>query len=194
MKLGRNDLCACGSGRKFKRCCGVSAPRLAPARFESRPRECGGCTACCDGWLKITIDGEPVYPGKPCPHSTGKGCRIYESRPQDPCRQFVCSWLEKGSAFPDAFRPDRLGVITLTGRWRGRAVYALVPAGRDPDAALIEWMTDYSNASGIPLLYQVQGEWYGHGPDELHRDLLAKKGRGERLWSGSDYDITPTAV
>jgi hypothetical protein len=26
-KLGRNDLCSCGSGKKFKKCCGLTAPR-----------------------------------------------------------------------------------------------------------------------------------------------------------------------
>jgi hypothetical protein len=194
MKVGRNDPCTCGSGRKFKRCCGASTlPLDPPVLAETRIRDCGGCTACCDGWLKITIDGEAVYPGKPCPHSSSNGCRIYESRPHDPCRSFVCSWLEKGSPFPDEFRPDRLGVIILPARWRGRTVYALVPAGRDPDVGLIESMTKLSNSSGTPLLYQVQGEWYGHGPSELHRDLLAKKARGELLWSGSNYDITPAA-
>ena len=194
MKVGRNDPCPCGSGLKFKRCCG--APRAqssAPAAADHRPRECGGCTACCDGWLKIEIDGAAVYPGKPCPHSTGSGCRIYESRPADPCRNFICGWLEHGSPFPETFRPDRLGVIILRARWRGHLVHALVPAGRDPDASLIEWMTQFSNSTGTPLLYQVQGEWYGHGPPELHRDLLAKKERGELLWSGSNYDITPAA-
>ncbi len=194
MKVGRNDPCPCGSGRKFKRCCGEARP--AAAQPASRPgvRSCQGCTACCDGWLKIEIDGESVYPGKPCPHSTGKGCRIYESRPDDPCRNFICGWLETGSPFPDNFRPDLLGVIILRARWRGRTVYALVPAGRDPDAGLIEWMTAFANASGTPLLYQVRGEWSGHGPAELHSDLLAKRERGELLWSGSSYDITPAAA
>jgi hypothetical protein len=194
MKVGRNDPCPCGSGRKYKRCCGASeTPSQHLPAPQSRARVCGGCTACCDGWLKIEIEGEAVYPGKPCPHSTGKGCRIYESRPHDPCRNFICGWLEPGSPFPDDFRPDRLGVIVLRARWRERAVFALVPAGRDPDAGLVEWMRALSNASGTPLLYQVQGEWYGHGPTELHRDLLAKKERGELLWSGSNYDITPVA-
>lgn len=192
MTVGRNDPCPCGSGKKYKKCCG--APRSAqpaprPAGHEKR--ECGTCTACCDGWLHITIDGQAVYPGKPCPHSTGHSCRIYENRPVDPCRHFVCGWLERGSPFPEEFRPDRLQVIILRARWRGRSVFALVPAGKDPDSGLIEWMTAYSNSSGIPLLFQVRGEWYGHGPAELHRDLLAKKARGERLWSGTNYDITP---
>jgi hypothetical protein len=194
MKVGRNDTCPCGSGRKFKRCCGEARSALPPpVQQATRKRACNGCTACCDGWLKIEIDGAPVYPGKPCPHSTGKGCRIYESRPEDPCRNFICGWLEEGSPFPEDFRPDRLGVIVLRARWRRQTVFALVPAGLDPDAGLVEWMTAFSNANGTPLLYQVQGEWYGHGPAELHRDLLAKKERGELLWSGSNYDITPVS-
>ena len=29
-KVGRNDLCPCGSGKKYKRCHGAGAPRGAP--------------------------------------------------------------------------------------------------------------------------------------------------------------------
>ena len=53
-------------------------------------RRCDACTACCDGWLKIAVHGHAVYPGKPCPFSSGHHCTIYDTRPQDPCRAFVC--------------------------------------------------------------------------------------------------------
>jgi len=31
-KLGRNDLCDCGSGKKFKRCCAAKAPSTTQSR------------------------------------------------------------------------------------------------------------------------------------------------------------------
>ncbi len=54
--------------------------------------DCQPCTACCDGWLQIVVEGQPVYPGKPCHHSTGSGCNDYANRPEDPfhwLRQFA---------------------------------------------------------------------------------------------------------
>lgn len=184
MQIGRNDPCPCGSGLKYKKCCGESHHAIAPAATRPRAvhRECGGCTACCDGWLKITVYGNDVYPGKPCPYSTGHCCRIYEHRPLDPCKNFVCGWLDSQSPFPDDFRPDKLGVIILRARWRGLAVYALVPAGRDPDDKLIEWMTDFSNSRGIPFLYEMRGEWYAYGPPAFRQDVAARHARGEKLW------------
>ena len=32
VKTGRNESCPCGSGRKYKRCCGDSADPAAPAQ------------------------------------------------------------------------------------------------------------------------------------------------------------------
>src|SRR5687768_2081971 len=101
MKAARNDPCPCGSGKKYKKCHG------AVISIESSPRKCGSCTACCDGWVEGTIHGHEMRPGTPC-HFRGEGCcTIYERRPQQPCRNFICGWLAPGSPFPDAFRPVR---------------------------------------------------------------------------------------
>lgn len=32
-KVGRNDICPCGSGKKYKKCCGVNAG--APRKFKA---------------------------------------------------------------------------------------------------------------------------------------------------------------
>ncbi len=62
-------------------------------------RQCQPCTACCDGWVQITVKGCEAYPGHPCPHSTGEGCDDYENRPVDPCRKFECAWVKSGSFY-----------------------------------------------------------------------------------------------
>ncbi len=60
-------------------------------------RVCGTCTACCDGWVAGTIYGHEMKPGTPC-HFRGEGCcTIYDKRPLDPCRKFVCGWLAADS-------------------------------------------------------------------------------------------------
>src|SRR5438876_10607129 len=116
MKAGRNDPCPCGSGRKYKRCCGAVIPLLvANAAVQ---RECGTCTACCDGWAVATIRGYEMKPGVPC-HFRGEGCcTIYAERPVEPSRNFVCGWLAPGRRFPESFRPARLGFMIVRSRSR----------------------------------------------------------------------------
>jgi hypothetical protein len=177
MQAGRNDPCPCGSGLKFKKCCG-SVVALQPAS----QRQCGTCTACCDGWVVGTIHGHEMKPGQPC-HFRGEGCcTIYETRPQEPCRSFVCGWLAPGSPFPDSFRPDRLGVMIVRTRWRGAPAFILRSAGRDPDEALLGWMREYSARTHAPFFYEQRGERFGFGPPAFQHEMLARLESGERLW------------
>ncbi len=83
-------------------------------------RSCQPCTACCDGWLQIRVNGMDAWPGKPCPHSTGSGCRIYADRPVDPCVNFIYSWKMEGSPLPDWMKPSNAKVIVLPHQitWR----------------------------------------------------------------------------
>src|SRR5713101_8412369 len=131
MRVARNDPCPCGSGKKYKKCCGaVSA--LQPAARDARggiTRACGTCTACCDGWVAGTIYGHEMKPGTPC-HFRGEGCcSIYDKRPIEPCRNFVCGWLAADSPFPESFRPERRAVLLRAERRALRLRPARVPAG-----------------------------------------------------------------
>ena len=176
MKAARNDPCPCGSGKKYKKCHG------AVISIESSQRNCGTCTACCDGWVEGTIYGHEMRPGTPC-HFRGEGCcTIYERRPQEPCRRFICGWLAPGSPFPDAFRPDRLGVMIVPTRWRGAPAFILKSAPRDPDEALLGWMREFSVKNGAPFFYESRGERYGFGPVEFQQEMLVKLESGQRLW------------
>jgi hypothetical protein len=130
MSLGRNDPCPCGSGKKYKKCCGAVIPIAA-----AHGRACGECTACCDGWVVGVIEGHEMKPGTPCHFRGDHCCGIYERRPQHPCREFICGWLQPGNPFPESFRPDRLGVLVIPMKWRGREAYVLRSAGRDPTAS-----------------------------------------------------------
>ncbi len=170
-----NEHCPCGSGRKYKKCCGVG--RVAS-------RKCGPCTGCCDGWLRINVYGHLAYPGQPCPFSTGHSCSIYHSRPQAPCREFMCGWMEQGSPLPEWFRPDRSGVIVLLSKldWRGMDVDVVVPADSDPGERVLNWMRNYGMQHQRPFMYQAEGIWFGFGPPEFQQEVRDKVRRGEALW------------
>lgn len=161
--------------------------RTAPqpeAQAAHSVRSCGGCTACCDGWLTANVLGHELARGRPCHFRGEGGCTIYEDRPNDPCRSFVCGWVSNGSPFPESFRPDRLGVIIVVKRWRDRLAYVLADAGRSPDAKLLEWMREHSTATGRPFLFQMGGRHRGYGSEEFQKEILEKATRGEPLMPG----------
>lgn len=177
MSVGRNDPCPCGSGLKYKKCHGAVIQVAAiPAR------KCGECTACCDGWVAGTIEGHEMKPGTPCFFRGEHCCSIYERRPQHPCRDFVCGWLQPGSPFPEDWRPDKVGVMVIPMRWRGRDAYVLRSAGRDPDPEMIRWMEAMSARLERPFFYEVAGERFGFGPPEFQQEMSERVARGEVLW------------
>lgn len=181
MKPGRNDPCPCGSGKKYKKCCGATIP-IEPERPTHAVRKCGECVTCCGGWVAGNMLGHEVKPGSPCPFVRPTGCSVYERRPTHPCKNFVCGWLQPDSPFPEDFRPDKLGVIIVRIAWRGQPAYILVSAGRDPEEPMLEWMRRFSVQTGSPFFYAQGGERLGFGPMEFQQEMLAKVQRGERLW------------
>lgn len=189
-KLGRNDPCQCGSGRKYKLCCGalpigvasVAAPNPPRPHAATAARQCGSCTKCCDGWVEGEIRGHRMQAGQACHFLDGGVCTIYAQRPESPCRSFVCSWLQPGSALPDDFRPDRIGVIAVSTRWRQAPALILVSAGNDPDEATLDWMRQHAQHTRTPFFYAQKGERFGYGPPEFQQEMAGKLARGERLW------------
>lgn len=180
MTPGRNDPCPCGSGRKYKRCCGAVIPiRAQPAALDVR--ECADCTVCCTGTIVADIYGFQMGPGHPCRYLSGHRCGIYERRPPV-CKNFVCGWLAPDSPFPDDFRPDKLGVLIVRTEWRGRSAYILRAAARDPDEALLDWMKQFSMRTGTPFFYEHKGEKFGFGPEQFQQDMLRRAQRGEPMW------------
>ena len=157
----------------------VLPPIVAPGDVS---RQCGECKACCQGWLAGTIRGHSMRPGVPCHFLASSGCSIYERRPDQPCRNFVCGWLAPESPFPEHFRPHELGVIIVRIRWREQPAYLLVSAGRDPDQSLLSWMHAFAVRTSRPFFYQQNGEKLAFGPVEFQRDMLARLERGEPMW------------
>ena len=185
MNQERNASCACGSGRKFKKCCGAPAPVVAVQ--PQSVRSCGGCMKCCEGWLAGPVRREGVVDhvlmrGSPCPHATSGRCAIYDSRPEDPCKSFVCGWLMPASPLPESYRPDKLGVIFVQLVWRQRRAWALVPAGGDIGDDLKARMRAYTQATGEPHLLKYPERLLCYGSAEFQQDMVAKAERGENPW------------
>ena len=176
---GRNSPCPCGSGKKYKRCCGASGEARLVARADapsSAPRPCDGCSLCCDGWVKTQVLGHDIGEGRPCPFSSGRHCTIHETRPADPCRIFYCGWAEANSALPDWMKPSLCGVIVVTGRssWRGRPVDILVASDKDPDQRVLDWFKARALRERRPFIFQSDHQWFGFGPAEFQQKVKEK--------------------
>ena len=117
-------------------------------------RECSSCAACCEGWISLTVYGEEISSGHPCPHTTDCGCRIYEKRPVDPCRTFKCGWLVDGSPLPDWMKPNNAGVIVMFNKYSmgGHQVDAAITIGEKLNPATLEWLKNYTLQKGRALM------------------------------------------
>ncbi len=161
---------------------------------QMQKRECQPCTACCDGWVQMEIRGVPVYPGKPCPHSTGSGCNDYANRPTDPCVHFNCGWVIENSPLPDWMKPNEGGVIVLFKKmtWRGYPVDLAVPVGAEIPARSLAWLKAFAEQNMRPLIYSTQiveagafqkeQLYTGYGPPAFQEEISRMQAAGEKLW------------
>nr|VFK27505.1 MAG: hypothetical protein BECKMB1821G_GA0114241_102826 [Candidatus Kentron sp. MB] len=142
----------------------------------------------------MVIDGVSVYPGHPCPHSTGTGCDDYDNRPENPCRHFDCGWRRENSPLPDWMKPDNARVIVIFDKlnWNHYPVDLAVPMGRKIPPRSLDWLIGYSREKQRPLVYTEQiansgkfgkqQQMFGHGPPAFQQDLLRWQREGKRLW------------
>ena len=142
----------------------------------------------------MTIQGHPVYPGRPCPHSTGRGCDDYANRPVDPCINFNCGWVVENSPLPEWMKPNNAKVIVIFNRtqWRGLPVDVAVPIGRRIPPRALNWLKEFAASKGRPLLFSEQVKEDGvfqrqqlfsaHGPPEFQQHIAQLTASGKPLW------------
>ena len=95
-----------------------------------------------------------MKPGTPCIHCTDTGCAIYDRRPVDPCRNFVCSWVEENSPLPEHFKPSECGVIIrLNYRWKGIKVISAVATSENFPPQILEYLSAYARKTSTPLIW-----------------------------------------
>lgn len=117
-------------------------------------KECGTCTACCEGFLTIgPINGHEMAPGVPC-FFLDKGCTIYEIRPTEPCRSFQCLWLSINDC-PDFVKPEQSGIILdLATKLDPFERYVRITRIReDYSKEAITWAIEYAKEKGINYRY-----------------------------------------
>lgn len=130
-------------------------------------KSCGTCTKCCDGWLMANIKGHSMYPGKPCYFvEIGKGCTIYEDRPENPCKNFSCAWLDI-EEMPDEFKPENSNTIM---HWNSR-YWAISKAPNEPTPEFLSWAIDYVKSKNQNMLWYIDNKGYWHGDEQFCKDM-----------------------
>jgi hypothetical protein len=131
----------------------------------SNKRECGTCTKCCEGWLSADIKGHKMFPGKPCFFiEQGVGCKDYEGRPEDPCKDFECGWKQI-VGMPDEFRPELSGTI-MSYRERTNS-WTLNKAPNNPSIQFLSWALLFVLTNGYNFVWYIDDQIYWIGSDEF---------------------------
>ena len=130
-------------------------------------RECGDCTACCQGWLSGVVNDREFYPGMPCHFKGCNGCSIYEDRPESPCKTYSCEWL-KNDNVPEWMKPSESGVIITTKDWThpdgSKQVFLeILEMGKKIDSTVLNWLFRTYLRTQVPMKIQIEGgyNWYG---------------------------------
>ena len=118
-------------------------------------RTCNGCTKCCEGWLEGSVHGHAFFRGRPC-FFLNKGCSIYESRPQDPCRSYNCAWVDD-MQFPEWMKPDLVNVIINRAMYKDTIYYVLVESGSLLNVKVLSWMIQWAFNNKQNLMYYIDG-------------------------------------
>lgn len=136
--------------------------------IENKPRSCGDCSACCQGWLHGEAHGYAFWPGRQC-HFNGKnGCTIYEDRPENPCKSFKCGWLANEIRVPAWMRPDQCKVILSHQQKQGIPYILATEVGETLNPEVLSWLfMEYLNGNIGNFAYQLNGGMNFVGSDEF---------------------------
>lgn len=136
---------------------------------------CDNCTKCCEGYLKLSINGQKVQPGSPCPLLIiNSGCSDYENRPAMPCKTYKCEWI-KMLDMPDKFKPKETDFI-VHKRWiNKKEYYTLIPAGTRMTKESIRDICSWFESKGKNFFYTYEDIEYFCGTDDFIKDCYNKK-------------------
>jgi hypothetical protein len=130
-------------------------------------RECGDCTACCEGWLSGVVNDREFYPGMPCHFKGCNGCSIYEDRPESPCKTYSCEWL-KNNNVPEWMKPSKSGVIITGKDWThpdgSKQVFLeILEMGKKIDSTVLNWLFRTYLRTQVPMKIQIGGGFNLYG-------------------------------
>ena len=142
-----------------------------PANIKNQ-RQCGECTKCCEGWLQGNVHGHAMFPGRKC-HFLGNACTIYKDRPQNPCRDYTCAWIED-HVFPEWMKPNLSNVIIsekVNEDNPNLTYYEVNEAGGKIDSSVLNWLIHWALREKKNIIYEIAGKQHVLGGNEFHQAL-----------------------
>lgn len=108
-------------------------------KIDTKERQCGDCTYCCEGWLSCNVFGYEIGWNKPCKFVvSGKGCSAYNFRPEDPCKTFKCLYRQDDRV-PVKFKPKDVGNIMIARTIDGTPFLDIIEAGKPLSLEILDW-------------------------------------------------------
>ena len=130
-------------------------------------KTCDECTECCTGTLAGEVQGHRFDNTKACFFLKNNKCSIYATRPDDPCRNYSCMWINDES-MPDFMRPDKSNVV-LTQKAFGDIFYidAREAARKSMTTTVLSNLIAYAFHTNQNLVYYVAGRCYWLGGEQF---------------------------
>lgn len=136
-------------------------------------RSCDGCTECCKGYVFGEAHGKKFYSGRPCHFMTEKGCGIYESRPDFPCKVFQCGWLDDPEMFPEWLKPSTSKVLAKRLATKNNIeFYKIHECGQKIDAEVLNYLILHSLNNSVNISIQVSGGWSNYGTKDFVQEMM----------------------
>jgi hypothetical protein len=117
-------------------------------------KECGECTACCDGWLISNSYGNKFGNGIPCLFLCDKKCSIYNTRPET-CSKYQCAWSQ--GLFPDWMKPTKSNVLISVEFDNNRKQFLkVIKMKTDIEQTIIDFIENWVKENNT--YYIIQGD------------------------------------
>jgi len=132
-------------------------------------RNCDGCTACCEGWLSGKAYDKEFFSGTPCYYKCESGCSIYENRPENPCKSYLCGWMTNLD-YPEWLKPSVSKVI-ITGRYDeklNKKFIEVLEMGEKIDSSILSWLFQYFLKTKISMRIQIGGGFVTFDSNKLN--------------------------
>jgi hypothetical protein len=137
-------------------------------------RVCGECTECCTGTLTGEVQGHMFDVTTPCFFLKENKCSIYANRPDDPCKNYSCMWINN-LEIPDFMRPDLSNVVLTQLNINGiYYIEAREAARKSMSTSILSNLIMYAFHTNQNLVYHVNGQFYWIGEPRFMTEMNKK--------------------
>lgn len=137
-------------------------------------RICGECTECCTGTLEGTVDGHEFNVTTACFFLQDNKCNRYETRPDNPCKNYSCMWLNDES-IPDFMRPDLSNVVLTKLNINGiEYIESREAARKSMTTSILSNVIMYAFHTNQNLVYHVNGQYFWLGAPDFMNEMNKK--------------------